>query len=309
MTNSNVEWIADIEGLSFEQMRVEFMRFSPTYQLIHYWQDAATSILQVYIKSMQAVIPLNVRRGLYPAGCTKLQERHLTYLEGLYEAAEFAYFSYEDINMPYEKWWQLRGHLIFDSASNKASIRDLGTIDVSNIEESTKGVRNVVKQLGKDKSSRLHMLISIPMFMSYKDASEQVSDLLKTNLLGISTQPRIRKKLHGKRHHDKPLLKKLKMLMYRCMYPDASLIEIGIKANISPSNERILNSDQFSAEDKAVARRVIGLSASRALLAAEYIAERAARDQFPYSGRTPSLGIDWKASKKNLLKAWPNLKG
>jgi hypothetical protein len=309
MSSDNVKRIDDVEQLTFEQMRIEFMRFSPTYQLIHDSQDAPTSVLQIYIEAMQAAMPINVRRGLFAAGAMKLQARQIRSLEGLYEDAEFAYLSYEDINMPYEKWWGRRGHLIFDSASNQAVIRDLGTIDIANIEESTKGVRGAVKQLAGDTSSRLHMLVTIPMFMPYKEATQQLSRLLKANLLGQSSQHRVRKQLHGKRHHNQPLLKKLKLLMYKCMYPDASLIELGIKANISPSNERILQGGNFSDEDKAAARRSIGLAASRALLAAEYIAERAARDKFPDARPTPSLGIDWKASKKNLLKAWPNLKG
>jgi hypothetical protein len=258
---------------------------------------------------MNAVLPLNARRGLYPAGTVKFQARQLAYLEGLYESAEFAYSSYEDINMPYDEWWEHRGHLIFDSATNQAVVRDLGTIDVSNIAESTKGVKAAIKKLTDDKSSRLHMLVTIPMFMSNKDATTQLERLLKTNLLAVSKQQRIRKQLHGKRHRDKPLLKKLKLLMYKAMYPDLTLIELGIKANISPNNDRILRSKEFTAEQKSDARRAIGLAASRALLMAEYIAERAARDQFPYSGRTPSLGIDWELSRNNLLKAWPNLKG
>ena len=309
MSASKTKWIADIDHMSFEQLRIEFMRFSPTYQLIDEWQDAPTSVFQEYLKAMKAAMALNVRRGLFAAGATTFKASESTYLESLFEAAEFAYLSYEDINMPYEQWWERRGHLVFDSASNKAVIRDLGTIDVTNIEASTKDVRAAVKQLETDRSSRLHMLITVPMFMSYKDATAQFDTLLKANLLSRSKQPRIRKQLHGKRHHETALLKKLKLLMYRCMYPDATLADIGIKANISPTSEQVLQGKQYSDEDKALARRVIALSASRALLAAEYIAERAARDKFPDPRRTYSLGIDWKTSRKNLLKAWPDLKG
>ena len=309
MDTSKIKWIADIDHMSFEQMRIEFMRFSPTYQLIHEWQGAPASVFQAYLKALQAAMPINVKRGIFSAGTGKFRERQLTTLESLYDDAEHTHLTYEDINMPYEQWWEHRGHLVFDSASNKAVIRDLGTIDVQNIEESTKGMRAAVKQLASEKSSRLHMLITVPMFMSYKDASAQLDQLLKANLLARSNQTRARKQLYGKRHREEPLLKKLKLLMYRCMYPDATLIDIGIKVDISPTNGRILQSKNYSDEDKATARRVIGLSASRALLAAEYIAERAARDKFPDPRRTPSLGIDWKASRKNLLKAWPNLKG
>jgi hypothetical protein len=309
MDTTTVKWIADIDHMSFEQLRIEFMRFSPTYQLVHEWQGAPTNVFQVYLKAMKAAMALNVRRGLFAAGATTFKVRESTYLESLFEAAKFAYLSYEDINMPYEQWWARRGHLVFDSALNKAVVRDLGTIDASNIETSTKGVRAAVKQLATDKSSRLHMLISVPMYMSYRDATAQLDTLLKANLLSRSKQPRLRKQLHGKRHHETALLKKLKLLMYRCMYPDSTLADIGLKANISPTNALVLHGKQYTDEDKAMARRVIALSASRALLAAEYIAERAARDTFPDPRRTYSLGIDWKSSRKYLLKAWPNLKG
>jgi hypothetical protein len=309
MTSHNVKRIADIEQLTFEQMRIEFMRFSPTYQFVISMQHVRMNNLPMYVEAQQTALPINVRRGLFDAETTKFGPRQVRGIERLYEDAAFAYLSYEDINMPYEQWWEHRGHLIFDSSSNKAVIRDLGTIDVANIQESTKGVRSAVKQLAGDTSSRLHMLVTIPMFMPYKEATQQLSQLLKANLLGQSNQPRVRKQLHGKRHHGKPLLKKLKLLMYKCMYPEASLIELGIKVNISPSNERILQGEKFSLEEKNLARRAIGLAASRALLAAEYIAERAGRDKFPDSRPTPSLGIDWEASRKNLCNAWPSLKG
>lgn len=309
MTFRSLKWIADIEQLTYEQMRIEFIRFSPTYQFVISMQNVPANHLGMYLEAQQAALPINLRRGLFSAGTTKFTQRQVGGIERLYEDAEFAYLSYEDINMPYEQWWKRRGHLIFDSSSNKAFVRDLGTIDVTNIEEGIKGARSAVKQLASDTSSRLHMLVAIPMFMPYKEANQQLSKFLKANLLAQSNQPRVRKLLHGKRHNDKPLLKKLKLLMYKCMYPDASLIELGIKANISPSNERILQSEKFSTDEKTQARRAIGLSASRALLAAEYIAERAARDKFPDARPTPSLGMDWVASRKNLIKAWPNLKG
>ncbi len=89
------------------------------------------------------------------------------------------------------------------------------------------------------------------------------------------------------------------------------MFDLGVRTNISPYNEIILANEKggFTAEDIAGAKRRIALAASRALTAAEFIAERAARDKFPDPRRTISLDFDWEMNRKNLLKAWPALKG
>jgi hypothetical protein len=307
--SKSIEWIADIEEMSYEQMRIEFMRFSRTYQLINDLQDHPVSYFQQYLKAMHSALPLNLRRNLYEKSTHKFSKNQLNTLESLFDSAEHAHSYYEDINMPYEKWWNIRGHLVFDSVSNTSFIKDLGTFDRLNGDQSSKNIGRSFKQLAKDGNSRFHILVSIPMNMTHKDAIDQITNLLRKNLLTRLNQNRVRKPLHGKRRRSKPLLFKLKLLMYKCMYPAATLVELGMKVNISPSKVKILANKQSSEEDKGLARRSIALSTSRALLAAEYISERAARDKFPDSRPTPSLGIDWEASRMNLLKAWPNLKG
>ena len=99
--------------------------------------------------------------------------------------------------------------------------------------------------------------------------------------------------------------------MYKCMYPDDSLLELGLKANISPSNEIIIQnkSGLFKEADIAAAKRRIGLATSRALTTAEFIAERAARDQFPDPRTVMTPIFDWVKNKEYLLLAWPNLQG
>lgn len=119
--------------------------------------------------------------------------------------------------------------------------------------------------------SRLHIVLSIPMYMTHKDAVTQISALLKGNIFALKKQPRVRKQLHGKRHRIEPLMKKLKLMMYKCMYPDDSLLELGLRANISPSNEIIIQnkSGLFKEADIAAAKRRIGLATSSALTTAE----------------------------------------
>lgn len=309
MDISNVTLISDIKEMTYEQMRVEFMRFSPTYQLLNEWGGAPINAFPEYMKAMEVAWPINRKRGLGNLGWSEISQRQLKFLENNFEAAEFAYAQYGNIDMPYMQWWLERGHLIFDSPTNKALVTDLGTFDTSTPKTSAKAITANLEKLADAVGSRYHAILSVPTYSTHREAMAQISRLLKEVLIPLADQPRVRKQLHGKRHRDEPLLKKLKLLMYRCMYPDESLIDIGIRANISPSNERILQNERFSDEERAVARRRIGLATSRALMAAEFIAERAARDQFPDPRSTHSLGFNWECSRRLLFRAWPALKG
>jgi hypothetical protein len=311
MNQKTVEWISEIDDLSYEQLRIEFMRMSPTYQFMTYWADVPTYTGREFAKKIEKQPALNIKRGFYSKGTTKLSAVQIKQLESMFDEVISAYGDYGDINKPYLTWWDEQGHLIFDTPSNKATVRDLGTLDTSNLSSTIAGVSNSMKSLANARDSRLHIVLSVPMFMTHKDAVTQVSNLLKNNLLSLKNQPRVRKQLHGIRHRDKPLLKKLKLMMFKCFYPDETMLQLGIRANISPYNETIISNKTglYTAEDIASAKRRIGLSASRALTTAEFIAERAARDKFPDPRRTVSLDFDWELNRKNLLKAWPALKG
>ena len=311
MDTTRVKWISEIDDLSFEQLRIEFMRMSPSYQLINEWYDAPTSILAIYIKAIEKDLPFNIKRGVFPEGTKKLNPRQLSNIEMMFHKAYETYEQYGEINKPYALWWQERGHLIFDSTTNKATVKDLGTIDSSNVKATLTNVRNNIAALSKSTESRHHIILSVPMYMLQKDAMTQISQLLSNNTLTGPKQKKLRKPLRGKRHRYEPLLKKLKLLMYRCMYPNATMIEIGLKAHISPSNEIIIANthNTFTEEEVSAARRRVGLAASRAMTAAEAIAERASRDIFPQPQGALQLPFNWELNRKNLLKAWPALKG
>lgn len=311
MSKTDVKWIADIGDLSYEQLRIEFMRMSPTYQLIAKWYDAPTSVFDIYLKALEESLPLNIKRGLFEKGTKKFNAKQIAIFEKMFDKSYETYKQYGDINKPYPSWWKDRGHLIFDSASNHATVRDLGTIDGSNVRKTLPNVRANITALKEATDSRHHIILSVPMYMLHKDAMEQISQLLSNNLFSEKKQIRLRKPLQGLRKRHEPLLKKLKLLMYRCMYPDESMIELGFRSNISPRNEVIVANKHksFTQEEVDAARRRIGLAASRAMTAAEAIAERASRDIFPHSKGALELPFDWELNRKNLLKAWPALRG
>ena len=310
MTAQKVKLIADIEDLSYEQLRIEFMRMSPTYQLLNVWYvdlDQESS----YVRAIEEAMPLHIRRGIFDKGTVKLTDGQRKLLHIAYEDACKSVEEYGDINSPYELWWHERGQYIFDTSEHAPLISDHGTVDRNDMKKSLPKITASLKKLASSSSSKLHIVLSVPMYMTHKDAVTQISAFLKGNLFALKKQPRVRKQLHGKRHRIEPLIKKLKLMMYKCMYPDDSLLELGLRANISPSNEIIVQnkSGLFKEADIAAAKRRIGLATSRALTTAEYIAERAAKDQFPDPRPLMTPMFDWVKNKEYLLLAWPNLKG
>ena len=321
MTAHNVELIADIEDLSYEQLRIEFMRMSPTYQFLNYWYGDVDQEMKdlydgwdlesSYLRSLDEAMHLHIRRGINYAGSAKLTYGQRKRLLNTYEDAYKSFEEYDDINKPYELWLHERGQYIFDTPANAPLISDHGTVDTNYVNKNIPSITASLKKLENSLSSRLHIVLSVPMYMTHKDAVTQISAFLKGNLFAMKKQPRVRKQLHGKRHRIEPLIKKLKLMMYKCMYPDDSLLELGLRANISPSNEIIIQnkSGLFKEADIAAAKRRIGLATSRALTTAEYIAERAARDQFPDPRTVMTPIFDWAKNKEYLFMAWPNLKG
>ncbi len=310
MTAHQVKLIADIGDLSYEQLRIEFMRMSPTYQLINVWYtdfDQESS----YVRAIEVAMPLHIRRGIFDKGTVKLTDGQRKLLHIAYEDACKTVEEYGDINLPYDQWWNECGQFIFDTPEHAPLISDHGTVDNNDVKKNIPQITASLKKLAGSSSSMLHIVLSVPMYMTHKDAVTQISAFLKSNLFALKKQPRVRKQLHGKRHRIEPLIKKLKLMMYKCMYPDDSLLELGLKANISPSNEIIIQnkSGLFKEADIAAAKRRIGLATSRALTTAEFIAERAARDQFPDPRTVMTPIFDWVKNKEYLLLAWPNLQG
>lgn len=311
MDTTKVKWIADIDDLSFEQLRVEFMRMSPSYQLINEWINDPVDVCSIYIKAIEKSLPHNIKRGLFDVGTKKLSNKQLKSFKKLFESTLDTYLEYGDINKPYSQWWKERGHLIFDSSINSSGVKDLGTIDCTDVKNSSNSIRKSIESLSQSAISRHHLILSVPMYMLHKDAMTQISQLLNESLLSTPTQKRLRKPLLGQRFRTKPLVKKLKLMMYRCMYPDETLIQIGKRAEISKNNQIKVDNvfGNYTHEQIELAKRHIGLSASRALSAAESIAEKASRDKFPDGNGVAFLEFDWELCRKNLLKAWPALKG
>lgn len=305
--------ISEIEDLSYEQLWVEFLRFSPSYKLMSELENYSPSPWQEFVKKMKLALPHNIKRNIYSKRKKDFSQLDLNRLDSHYDTLQFTHIQFDDIYKPFRKWFEYRGQYIFDSTVNKKSdeIYDLGTID--------KEHRNLSKSINAMTNkfpNRLTLVVGIPMYLTHKKAMHQLSSYLKRNLIIKGNQKTTRKPLHGKRQRYQPLLVKLKLLMYKAMDPDIPMLDLGLKVNISKTNCTLYkNLTSLKRSLKPIeedtlehAERAIALAANRALINAQYIAERAAQDKFPDSRRTITLPIDWKAAKADLLKAWPGLK-
>ena len=126
--------IADIEDLSYEQLRIEFMRMSPTYQLLNVWYDDLDQESS-YVRAMGEAMPLHIRRGMFYKGAVKLTDGQRKHLLNSYEDACKSFEEYGDINTPYELWWHERGQYIFDAPENAPLISDHGTVDSNDVKK------------------------------------------------------------------------------------------------------------------------------------------------------------------------------
>lgn len=111
--------------------------------------------------------------------------------------------------------------------------------------------------------------------------------------------------LKGKRIHTDALLNKLKLLVYRYMHPDLALWEIALELNLSQEyTDR--KKDQGELYEADIMR--LNIITSRMLLQAKTLAEHAALGEFPITKKIRIPKYDADKTMERVRKIWPNLK-
>ena len=111
--------------------------------------------------------------------------------------------------------------------------------------------------------------------------------------------------LKGKRIHSEAILKKLKLLICRYMYPNLALWEIALKLNLSQEYTDRLKDQGELYEDDIIRLNII---TSRMLLQAKTIAEHAALGSFPVTKKIRIPKYDAEKTIERVKKIWPDLK-
>ena len=121
------------------------------------------------------------------------------------------------------------------------------------------------------------------------------------------TNPKYPEKLQlkGKRIHSDAILKKLKLLICRYMYPDKTLWELALDLNLSQEyTDRKLDQGELDEVDKSR----LNIITSRMLLQAKTLAENAALGDFPVTRKIRIPKYDAEKTLERVGKIWPDLK-
>jgi hypothetical protein len=310
------ESIEDFAQLTAEQLRVEFMRLSPTYALgaslskekskakrigkisAHYEENVATTANRGLVKNAN-----QLTKGEIEKICIQ------------FDAVISAHSTYGDIYRPYADWYLSIGFKIFDNFLNRQRVELLGKINsqmhrqTSN-ESFMKRFNRLIDRANNDPEFSETLVISIPLNLTKKLVYEQLKKMLEWEYIFSYEKDmsyRRKKPLASKRERLSPLQMKLRLLMYKALHPDETLWELGLRANVSPTYTKKLSNPKLAKDIRNTTRIHLAALTNRALRSAQYIAEHAAHDVFPSTEKIITPRYDWAEVKNRLLTSYPTL--
>lgn len=304
--------VMDIKQLSYEQLRIEFMRISPTYAF-------AAHVRGLNLQSSQIDLLVNEfyeaghkasygkGRGRQMSLYAPLTDGQKASLQADFENVLTVFDEYGDINSPYKVWHEKKGWDIFDSTYRR-SVEQITTVKKNGaeldgtVDDINLYLTNVSKQPQFPKS----ILLNIPTNLPKKIAVERVMFYLDI-YTDKDAQYEVLKPLVSKRRRLEPLIIKLKLLMLRSLHPDKPLWWIGLNGGVSKTYTTMLSFDDNTQEKIQEYRQRLGILTSRALMNAEFIAEHAARDVFPLNRPIVTPVFDYSVIRERVASGWPSL--
>ena len=304
--------VMDIKELSYEQLRIEFMRISPTYAF-------ASHVRGLNLQPNQIDVLVNeFYEAGHKASYGKGRGRQMSMYEPLtsgqkaslqvdFEHVLHVFDEYGDINKPYKNWYEEKGWNIFDSAYRR-SVEKVTTVqkDAAELRESAEDLVDYLTNIEKQSQFPKSILLNIPTNLPKRMAVERVLHYLDI-YTDKDAQYEVLKPLVSKRRRLGPLVMKLKLLMLRSLHPDRPLWWIGLTGGVSKTYTTMLSFEDNTNEKIQDYRQRLGILTSRALMNAEYIAEHAARDVFPLNKPIITPVFDYSVIRERIVNAWPSL--
>lgn len=290
------------DAIGMDQLRVEFMRISPSYAYV----SGASGSQSSKIKKFQQCFASD--SGEVGQSVSELRQR--------LSAIQKTHSEYGSIDKPVIDWYRAKGRYIFDNWTNRRNVKLLGISkhedgkDLNNPAVMQEALR-YIKLITTDADWPKTMLLAIPFDLPKNDAKRQTALLLDAYYDWVfqfkGLKYRQKKELAGVRERPDALVRKLKVLICKAFYPELPLWKIGLMANICPKKkEEFLNLDD--ARSKISLRPEIATLTSRALRQGQYIAEHAAMDSFPVPEKIAIPYCEWSDVKDRILRAYPKLK-
>lgn len=304
-----------IRTISFDEMRLEFLRLSPAYAFMC---DIANESLiaqnDLILKFYEENVSVLCRRKILKSsnGIFTKDER-LRILAG-FDFVRDTYKEYGNVACTFKKWARQcdNSPFLVNSYVNYPSTFLIAVQDEfgeprSRFFDDAYGYLDSCKNHTHVRQPRI--LLSIPVNANPKIVADDVKKWMKEFALPHQNQKFVSvKPLVGKRVHYEATLKKMKLMMHKALRPHEPLWRLGLRARVSERYNKIAKDDlsgKFLSKDDI---DILSATTSRSLTHAQYIAENAARGLFPLHKRIITPVFDYDAMRERLLLGWPDLR-
>lgn len=306
----DVEEIKSIPVLTYEQLRVEFMRLSPTYALAAQLQQKVIKKNAAHNKlfaMFEEGHRLSRGRGIHAKSYKPLTKSQMDEVMARFEVAQATYREYGNINRPYNEWYDDVGCDVYDDIFRR-TVERVATYKHPKYDdqEFLLDVKEYLENMFQQASFPKSLLLNVPTNVPKKRALKEIKRYLDLHT-DTDAQDALKKPLAGKRHQKKGLMLRLKVLMHKTLHPNAPLWQSGMLFRVNPNCIDLHNRSEATQEEKAKYRMYIGISCNKALMYAQYIAENAALDIFPSVQPLLLPSFNYETLGSQLRSAWPTL--
>lgn len=305
-----------IDDADIDQLRIEFMRISPSFALASELVNRRRSekvvnglVSQLYMENLETA----EQRGLTKRK-EKLSKAHEAELLIRFQKIKETREQYGDIFREYADWYLDIGHSMFDHSYSRSGVRHLGTLKQPRVKNGDAAVisncSRFMKVVSESDEYPPMLMLAIPLDLTDREIIRQVRSTLEFErwTSSVEIKKRIRKPLAAKRVWVKPIATKLKLLYCRALYPEESLWQLGLRANVSETYCGALRNPATPSRDIPGIKKYLAALTNRALRSAQYMAEHASYDRFPRQDKVLTPYYDWDQVKENIKRSYPNLK-
>lgn len=305
--------VADISEQDVPILRMEFLRLSPSYNLAikllaQRKKLDDPKVIQQVLRLYEAPSYQMKKRGHYKKNQERFDDKQIPIVMEIFQKVVDTAKKFGDLNDEYKGRVKVPPYAHWTSPY--LNYPNVGLIGVWN--ERGQPHSRFLNDLEKfntwaqdEYAYEPALVLLVPLRANTKVIKKTIDDFLKefrdpeANTKYVEKVP-----LYGKRIHPDAILKKLKLLICRFMYPDLLLWELGVKANISQDYTDYHKRKGLSTRHK----ERLSVLTSRMLNQAMLLAENAAVGMFPMTQKNLIPNYDAEKTLERIQKRWPDLK-
>lgn len=283
-------------------LMTEYMKLSPSYHLarryrLENWGDETlyAHIIELYQLKPNQASDETIRQSLMSD----------------FDRVLKTYDEYGDLTqISFRDWWLGAGLDIYAHDHEVFHVTRFGRLERD--EQDGKNILNnlerYLKQSRVSQNNPPTIFVAIPLGMTKRKALAQLSYIIDHEQVPVIVKAQKPKRpFTAKRLHQDTLRKYLNVLKGRAIDPELPLWKLGLKCNISSKNKDSITADAKPNNKNVDQRLVLAVLTSRALKKAIYIAEHAARGDFPLNTKRQVPEYDWDKIYEFMRKSDPKL--